>query len=543
MTEGGLRLAIWRCTHAVMPCLIGVPVVAATIASVVALVGIEHPDVDWDSPSVASDGKALALGQPIYADPSDGYAGALYAPLFPAILGLLYRMAWWDGWSVLVAALSGAATAGLVGTIAATGCDDRPLVTRVAGGLGVGGLALWLVSTNQLHMLNAGRADQMAWFLALSGLSMLALDRSRSRFRAWPTVLLLTAALWSKQTTFGAIAAAMAVAAMWSHLGRAPWRSWRRLCGGLAILNAAVAVAVFVGSDGWAFRLMVDLPGRHAAQHSAGAVAGELLRHISVPAALVLLAGTALYRSGDGRTDRSPFVSLLAPLLLAFIAASLAPTWLARQKQGGGPNQWIGMMWAFGMLLALVHRSAIRSRSGLLFGSAAYVVALCIALIPAGSINLVAVDPAPIGETEAWRAMSPDIVTYADTHAVYLPRSGAIGTDEMWPTEAHVIDLLAAGYQPMHLIEALERRHFDAVIPFAAHPWETEYVSMAGRAEPQDLTKLNEVIAAGYGPGHGGAPAPLWGRIDSCLGTTSRRGAWSDSRWRSARSETSPGCA
>lgn len=504
----------WVVAHSVLLAPIGVPVVAGVVASVVALVRMSHPNLDW-SQTINSDAKALALGQSIYADPSEGYAGMLYSPLFPALLAPLFRLVWWDGWAGLVATLAGASLAGLVGLVAATGGGQgRSLAGRVIGGVGVGGTAWWLVSANSEHMLFEGRADHLAWLLALTGLCVVAWDVSRRRTRCWPAVALLSAAVWAKQTTGGAAVAAVVVVAMWARSGLVPWRMWRRLVGSLFVVNAVVGVVLVAVTRGWAWRLMVELPGKHAAQHSAGLVAEELIRHLVLPGVFVLLAGVGVVRSlPRGRDSRSLSV-MLATLLLVFLVASLAPTWLARQKQGGDANQWLGMMWAAGLLLAIAHREASRSARAMMYGAVAYGAVLVVAFLPVGqeAMARMAVEPADVGQRARWERLSPDLVTYAGTHSVYLPRYGALGSEAMWPTEAHVVDFLAAGHQPDDLIAAFEARQFDAVAPFALHPWQLEYVALSGLSAAEDLERINEVIARGYAPGANGAPEPLWGR-------------------------------
>lgn len=57
---------------------------------------------DW----VMLDAKALARGFYTYNNPSFGYSGGIYSPLYVILLAILLKIYWWNGWSVFIAFFS-----------------------------------------------------------------------------------------------------------------------------------------------------------------------------------------------------------------------------------------------------------------------------------------------------------------------------------------------------------------------------------------------------------------------------------------------------
>ena len=131
----------------------------------------------------------------------------LYAPLMAAMLAPLYRIFWWDGWSLFLVLASSVGLATVVGGIAASG-PNRPRWERITGGVGLGGIAFWILTTNPWHGMFTGRLDPLSWLFALGGLCVLALAVAHRWPRIWPAVLLLTAGFWTKQPTIAVIATA-----------------------------------------------------------------------------------------------------------------------------------------------------------------------------------------------------------------------------------------------------------------------------------------------------------------------------------------------
>lgn len=474
--------------------VVAVPVMAGVVMSLVGLVTTPVPYLGW-SQTVASDAKAVALGASLYGDPAEGYTGMLYGPLFPTLLAPLYRLVWWDGWPALATILSALTLAGLVGVIAATGATDRRPI-RIATGVGMAGMAWWVVSSNPVDVLYDGRSDHFAWMLALGGLCALAwaVDRHRG---VWPAVLLLSGALWTKQTTAGAMGAAAAVMTWWAWTGVVTWAVWRRLVGGLVALNLAVLVALLVATDGWAWFFLVTLPGRHATDPAVATYIGEAAAILWLPA-LVALTVAPFAR---GWLRPKSLSGLLGVLLVAFLAASVVPVWLARTKQGGGENQWVGLMWALCLLAAVAHREMLRTRRGMRAATVIY------SLVAASAFVGGAYEP------HRWeQRLSPEVLEYAADHSIYLPEIGTV-SGEAWPGRRNIVDLLAAGEEPDYLADALACRHFDAVAPIAVTAERETYISASGLSSASRLAELNRLMAEGYSAGANGTPTGLWGRV------------------------------
>jgi hypothetical protein len=490
----------WDRLHAVLPCIVAIPVGMAVLAALVDIVTTSDPHLGF-AQTVAADARAVAMGRSLYADPSEQFTGMLYAPLFPVLAAPAYLLTRWDGSIALLGVAAGVGLGVLVGVVAGGGGGRRRGVA-IAGGVGVGGVAWWMVSATPRHMLLEGRPDHLAWLFAFGAFFALASGVARREQRVWPPVLLFTLALWTKQTTVGAPAAAVVVMTWWAATGLVPWRQWRRLVGALAGVNVALAGCVMLATDGWARYFMLTMPSRHHRDPAIAPYAAELVRLLVVPTLVTAIAGVVLLR-GQIRWERRSFAALLAVLLLVFLVVAIEPALLGRRKQGGRPNQYVGMMWACGFLLAVLHREAHRAHRALAAGVAAY--GLVLALLLVGPLRSALTDQGvPVADLIVRQGrpepLPSEILEYVqDGHSVYLPQHGALGVDEVWPLRGHLVDLLMAGETPTFFVEALRERRFDAVGLF-------ENTSVPG------LQQMNALIREGYAVGASGAPAPLLGR-------------------------------
>ena len=111
------------------------------------------------------------------------------------------------------------------------------------------------------------------------------------------------------------------------------------------------------------------------------------------------------------------------------------------------------------------------------------------------------------------KSLSPAVVDYARSHLVYETSLGTVSpseTDEVWPHQVSLMDVLAAGEPADYLVDALIARRFDAVTPF--EQIQSAYVAASGRTSREYLPALNALIKLGYARGANGAPPPLLGR-------------------------------
>ena len=228
------------------------PVLAGIAISAVRLAATAHPSADFGT-TVNADARALFLGGPLYQDPDEGYTGILYTPLAPAIVSLLYRLADWEGWSLVLALLASVALGAGVARVAC-GPHRRSGADRARGlaeAVGLGALAWLLVSRIGINGLYEGRVDQLAWAFALGGLVALPAACRGSRGATALCLLGLSAAFWTKQN---AIAASLA-AAVWvlasAGLGRLTRRGALGFCAALAGLNLAILGTLDVLTRGW----------------------------------------------------------------------------------------------------------------------------------------------------------------------------------------------------------------------------------------------------------------------------------------------------
>jgi hypothetical protein len=106
----------------------------------------------------------------------------------------------------------------------------------------------------------------------------------------------------------------------------------------------------------------------------------------------------------------------------------------------------------------------------------------------------------PVKPAATWGEVPPDLRAYARAHLLYHPVWSDLNVRRqrvLYPNFFNIADLLAAGRQPMYLVNALLARRFDGVTPF--NPFvDGPYSSAFGKWEENYTWKLNQVIAARY---------------------------------------------
>ena len=238
-----------------VPALFAVPVLGGIGVTLVRLLLTDHAEADF-SPTVSDDAAALFLGQPLYQDPDQGYSGIFYTPLFPAIVSLLYRVDVWTGWPLLIAILASLAMVALVARLAyrrrGPARTDRAIAVLEAAGVGALGWALVTgIELSGIYGQN-GLHDGVAWAAALAGLALLPAAAGGERNgRLALSVLLLSAAFWTKQVTL----VASAVAVVWVGLAAAGGAAGRRPALGFTLgllgLNALTLGVLNLLTSGW----------------------------------------------------------------------------------------------------------------------------------------------------------------------------------------------------------------------------------------------------------------------------------------------------
>ncbi len=513
------------------PALFGVPVVIGLLVSIFHLLGTHSPDLGW-AVTVNSDAEALYLGHTLYQDPAVGYTGQLYTPLFPALISVLHHLHLWAGWAPLVTVLASCGLLALAAWLAyaPVGEDRATRLTTLIGAIGMGGLAYWAVGGMRLSLLFEGRADQTAWLLALGGLIAAARIAPGAPLRRTAlAVALLVLAFWAKQNTISA----SVVAALWivvvTVIGWLSIREALRFLLGLAVINGVVLGVLNLVTGGWELRLNFLWPTRHSTSELIKPWIAELVRADALGVAIVagmllaLVVGWALAgrpallaAGGSPRArltatlDALPVRGRAAVLLMAFgIIGGLFGIYF-RRKQGGDDNQFLGVVWATGLLAAALWGLARQWRPAAL--TAAAVVVAGFALVSPMRSALAdqqIVVPALKREVVTWPQVAPDLLAYAKTHTIYTETRADLNVAnhrEISPNLYNFVDLLAAGEQPKALVRRFLDRHFDAVSLFS--PGTDTYASGYGKWEENYLWKLNQVITARY-EARPGTPAGL----------------------------------
>lgn len=481
--------------------------------SIVRLLGTAYPNLGWAT-TVNSDAEELYLGHTLYQNPAHGYTGQIYTPGFPALVSILYHIYFWNGWPLLVIIGASVSLAILAARIAYVTTGPNSRVVRVLGAGGIGCIAYWCVSGVPLSLLDEARADQLAWAFALFGLVAVAdFGRAPSRPRVVLAALLLSAALWTKQTTVSAAALAviwvlgLAAASMLSR--RAAWLFTAVLVG----VNLVLLGVLNLLTHGWEYYINFEMATHQATKSDYTRYVLLGLRSSLLAVAFVgvtwLASAVGTAKRWRGRSMRSyarapvgDLRSLLAAedptgrrvLLLglyALLGFVLAVYFL--RKQGTETNQFIGVVWALGLLAAAGWRVA--QRHAPVAAVAGGCVVLFFAVAQLGPIRRRAV----LENAIHWQQIPSELRLWASHHTLYAPLHADLNVPQggpLYPNYYNFADVLAAGDQPMYLIRALLNRRFDGVKLFELG--EDAYTSGYGKWEENYLWKLNEVIRARY---------------------------------------------
>jgi len=540
------------------PLLIAVPVLIGLVTMIGRALTAGHPDLDFAT-AVNGDAEAFYLGETIYRDPDEGFTGQLYTPLFPFLVSLLHRVHLWASWPLLV---NYAATLGLIALTAYLAWDRGTQGVRrvlaLLGAVGMGAFAWWLVSALPVNLLFEGRSDHTAWALAFLGLVVLAWRSHGSTAALVFAGLLLTAAFWAKQTT----AVVAAAATLWflgaAMLGAGRARPALAFAAGLLAANLAVLGLLNLATDGWEWYFDFEL----ATEHPNFATYGESLREVqhlaggalAVPAVLAvglawvgtrsrdrdgpqLRPAQLLRAAGDGLGASRD--ARIASALLLFVVIGIPAATYFRLKVGSLSNQYLGVLWAAGLLSAIAWRRSLARPATALLACAVIVVPFLFAQRSGDTVRGYRV--APLHLTQEYPEVPDPLLRYARSHLVWEQVQSDLNVEtqrSLYPNFYNFVDLLAAGRQPGYLVDALVERRFDAVAPLRFQAgavrlfWDI-YASGVGESEENYIWKLNQVIRSGYEPSPGvpegflarrpGPPRDPW--IGDCFGPFDLAGA------------------
>jgi hypothetical protein len=513
--------------------LFGAPIALGLLISVIRLLGNPYPYLGWAT-TVNNDAEELYLGHTLYQNPAHGYTGQVYTPLFPATVSLFDRIHLWSGWPLIVVIGATVALAVLAARIAYTRSSPVPRVVCLLGAIGVGAVAYWCVASVPLSLLDEGRADQLAWALALFGLIAVAdFGPKPSRRRVVAAALLLTAGLWTKQTTIGVAAPVVAwvlALAAFSALSR---RAALLFVAVLFGVNIALLLILNLLTHGWELYFNFELATRQGNEFAysenvaKGLQSGALAIGFVCFTWLACALGAALSRRRSARSQPRALLHRLRGqlaaeeptgrrvlLLVIYIVLGFPLAAYIMCKQGSETNQMIGVVWALGLLAATGWRLA--QRRAFTAAAAGLSIALFFVLAQLGPVGEIAANadvkiPA-LEQAQVWFEVPAELRAWASDHTLYTPLFSDLNVPQggpLYPNYYNFADLLSAGNQPKYLVRALLNRRFDGVA-FIGLEGEG-YTSSSGKWEENYLWKLDEVIAARY-VAEPGLPPGVMGR-------------------------------
>jgi hypothetical protein len=471
-----------------------------------------------------ADATALYLGQSIYQNPAHGYIGCVYTPLLPAIISLLFHIHVWFGWPLLLTAFACLSLVTLVAWTAYAPSGPTPRILRVASAVGIGGIAYWSVSS--LHLLLIDQStDQVAWAFALFGLVMVAhFGQTPSKRWVISSALLLSAALWTKQTTVVLVFTVFVWVWALVAMSALPRHTAMLFTGVLIGLNGTLLLALNILSHGWEFYLNFAV-GTHATMFP-GFARFAAIGGTACVLALAVACVIWLVIAGDAAKD----LHLKLPLRLAgrVIASKTHDVLLMDDStgrcvlllgsygvvgfffavyclrlQGTAENEFVGVTWALGLIAAAGWRWTQQRRhtSVVAGGCLAFflVVGHTAAIRQLAAKHRVVIPP--YATAQYWPELPRELRLWASHHSLYLPEHPEIDVatgGPIYPNLTAITSPLIAGDQPMYLVRALLDRRFDGVMPFDSTAVANTFLSGYGKSEQNYLWKLNQVIAARY---------------------------------------------
>jgi hypothetical protein len=524
--------AVWLAT----PWLIGVPVAVGLAISLARVLESPWPDLGW-AVAVSSDAGSFLLGHAPYGNPVHSYTGQLYTPFFPFAISVIDRVVFWEGWPLFLNILATVAGIGLVAWMAlpdaGLGESRAARVLRVGGAIGIGALGWSLLFGLEANIVFQGRADHLAWVLALAGLIAWPRAVRGSRRAAIASCALLTLAFWTKQSTLVAVVAAVVWSLAAMRGGGLGKRRLLELLLALVVVNGLIFGLLELTSDGWQRYIEFQLPGNYARPTSPGEALSELVRHgglaLLATAAMwvtvaVTLRGRVTATLGRERAEATAALAVLIPV--AIVGAVYF-----RGLQGAEDNQFLGVLWTLALLTGAAWRCTGATREGQLAASAVVAVLAASTFLPAHS---------PLSlRRNAWipkadvATVPADVRAFARSHDVYNAFYSDLGVHDRRRVYQHyqaLQDLLWGGRQPGRLLQDILGRRIEYVyeIPVGLD-------SAGGRWEQNWFWKLDQVIALKYARAAGtplligasGAPEHAWQRrpgpdpapwIDRCFG-------------------------
>jgi hypothetical protein len=289
-----------------VPLLFAVPVLTGVGISLVRLLATADPDAKFGT-TVNADAAALWLGQPLYQDPAGGYSGILYGPFLPMVVSVLFHVAMWTGWPLLLTILATLSMVGLAARLAYRPMSAAPADRALAAleALGIGALGWAVAASIQLNGIYGGNGlhDQVAWALGLAGVLLVPAAARRSGVATVGAVLLLSAAFWTKQNAIIASLAAVGWLGLGAVQGALPWRRAVAFATALLGLNAALLGAANLYTRGWEMMFNFVVPSRHPLGDLAGSVSDSAVKFVRedfLPAATLALMVAALTWLGVG---------------------------------------------------------------------------------------------------------------------------------------------------------------------------------------------------------------------------------------------------
>lgn len=501
----------------VVPALFAVALVWGTVGGLLRLRGLIYA-----GDRAAVDASALFVGQPLYADPTRGYASSVYTPLLPVLGAALDHLRFWRSWVPLITFASSLA---MVAVIARLVYDrSRGTVWGVAEAVGVGALCYWLVGELGRGYFWNDRPDQLSWALGIGGL-LLVPTALRSNAAAAGALLLLSAAFWTKQTALVAAGAALVTAALAAARGEAGRRRVAVLTGVFLAGNGLLVALVDWLTGGWFMRIAFAWPARQPCCELGSTLPGYVkgfvvefsVQYFFGALLFVAVAISAIVVATRSEGNRRGDLPAAVPLV-AFTILALAAALVTRRRLGAAPSHELGLAWGLALLTALGYRFLRRS------GPGTVVAALLVACLLAGSqlvgsrqlsgsnpdgyLSVPALEP-----KLDWNAVPTDLAVYARRHVVFAPDHGdvsVLAAHRAFPTWVDLTGFMYVGRMPDYLARDIMARRFDLVFPFSQDEVTHPLTSGNGVYEQNYLWKINRAIELEYRPSRS---APDGGRV------------------------------
>ncbi len=448
------------------------PIYLSYIRYLFRLTGNPNPGLGW-AETILSDSIRVASGVFPLGDPNNVPVGQLYGLGYPLFNGMLLKIYPWAGWTLAVNLFSV-----LIGVSISTylavrfvksleGAHYRKMIVALTIASTFSGISLIALALPRTNLLFEGRTDHFAWVITILGIVLVSTKIHNRYFQAL-SIFLMTYGFHSKFTVLPLIIALFVVAEFMTKSFPEERQKFRKLFLIFLATNLIVTIGFEILSGGWFLKLTLFLPLNHTRTIPTIVALREifaLFAILSVLFAITFIKNLTPKKGSTLNVFRSDALLLNSFILSLFVMVPLAI--LARMKQGGADNQYIGIIWIviFCSAIYIGGNKTMSKGVGPRVLTSVTLLSLFVVFLPTGmygssgtnlrnSIRIEANKVLPPSGMRNFTSAAASPTTELYFYSPYAATRSFEKSDQN-PLLVNIVDLLAAGYQPKWFFEKI----------------------------------------------------------------------------------------